>query len=233
MSQETISTGTAGVQEKTRGGRVQWTTLMDDALLELYEQSEPARRGYRKRLLALWKGRFPELKATEYSLGTRVGRVKSLRLESQPPRTPVSSGSMADGQNGGDNNPPLSGDASPVAQRRVAGDINTCTVNAESWVEPETCVQVEQEAQESPAGPPRGEHSLGDPCLASETREGVEGEADPISGVLSDERSDELQSLQEEILKEVEASQNDLSGRCRFNCRGRRIDPELLKQVIR
>ena len=100
-------------------------------------------------------------------------------------------------------------------------------------MEPETCAQVEQQAQESPDGPPSGEQYLGDPCLASETREGVEGKADPISGVLSDETSDELQSLQEEFLKylkEVEASQNDLSGRCRFNCRGRRID-ELLKQV--
>ena len=158
-------------------------------------------------------------------------RVKSLRLESQPPRTPVSRGPPANRPNGGESNPPLSGDASPVAQRRVAGDINTCTANAESLVEPETRTQVEQGSRESPAGPPRGEHSLGDPGLTSETWGREEGEANPISGVLSEETSDELQSLQEEFLKEVEASRNDLSGQCRFNCHGRRIDPELLKQV--
>ena len=72
---------------------------------------------------------------------------------------------------------------------------------------------------------------MGAPGLASETWEREEGEANPISGVSSDETSDELQSPQEEFLKEVEASQNDLSCQCRFNCRGRRINPELLKQV--
>ena len=74
--------GTAGVQERKRGGHIQWTTVMDNALLELYKQSEPAKRGYHKRLLTLWKVTFPELKAIESSLGTRVGRVNSLRLES-------------------------------------------------------------------------------------------------------------------------------------------------------
>ena len=94
------------------------------------------------------------------------------------------------------------------------GNINTSTstANAESLVEPETCTQVEQESQGSPAGLLRSEHSLGTPGLASETWEREGGEASPISGVLSDKTSDELQSLLEEFLKGVEVSQNDLSG---------------------
>ena len=62
-----------------RRGCVQWTSTMDDALLELYEQSEPSRRGYAARLLSLWKRRFPERNATESSLTTRVRRVRKLR----------------------------------------------------------------------------------------------------------------------------------------------------------
>lgn len=38
--------GAAGVHGRKTGGRVHLTTVTDIALLELYEQLEPARKGY-------------------------------------------------------------------------------------------------------------------------------------------------------------------------------------------
>jgi len=55
-----------GEAKNSKGGRVQWTLSMDAALLDLYEQAEPSRKDYVARLLSLWEGRFPELRATNH-----------------------------------------------------------------------------------------------------------------------------------------------------------------------
>ena len=75
--EESCGRATRGEAKNSKGGRVQWTASMDAALVDLYEQVEPSKKGYAARLLSLWERQFPE--PTGPSLSARLSRLRKLK----------------------------------------------------------------------------------------------------------------------------------------------------------
>ena len=74
----------------SRGGtaanwvRISWTDQLNRSLLNIYERSEPARRGYMSRLQELWAEEHPDLPSKGSSLATQCRKIRILRKAPQP-----------------------------------------------------------------------------------------------------------------------------------------------------
>ena len=196
--------------------RVQWTRILDEKLLSLYQESCPQQKGYMARLEALWNRECPEMISKGTSLAQRVRRIK------------LSATSQAQANDS---------QASPVEARAWIDPTTTSTEQENTQVQRNQRAEEDQgEICREEMGQSSHDSSIARPAttMGSSFHKDPQDQHDEPNTEPMEEISEELrEQFHSELVKTGLGEEGDLSRRQKPRCKGIYVSNRLMNDIDR